>query len=142
MPWPEVAIKKLSLEWHKRRAFSKIPGHHKTPFQFQQVLEYIFPWVGHAMTSFSSIPADAIDAVAFAMHLQEAMLEVAWPDEILANPHACLVTTASGQKLFNGLRVRMAIHTGTPSSIRVWLLYPLYTVLICCFLQSKQCKAQ
>ena len=71
------------------------------------------------MTSCAWASADAIDAVAFAMHLQEAMLEVEWPNELLANPHACVETTASGQKLFNGLRVRLAIHTGIPASIRV-----------------------
>ncbi|KAK9835452.1 hypothetical protein WJX74_000339 [Apatococcus lobatus] len=68
--------------------------------------------------SFTMAFHDAIDAVGFAMHLQEAMLDVSWPSEILADPHACLVTTASGQKLFNGLRVRLAIHTGVPSSVQ------------------------
>ena len=75
------------------------------------------------MTLLHAHCADAIDAVGFAMHLQEALMEAPWPEEILTNPHACLFTTPSGQELFNGLRVRLAIHTGIPSSVRVCALH-------------------
>ena len=79
----------------------------------------------HPEPSYGGTDADAIDAVGFAMHLQEAMLEATWPDEILANPHACLFTSPSGQRLFNGLRVRLAVHTGIPSSIQVCTFHSL-----------------
>ncbi len=53
------------------------------------------------------------------MELQQRLLEVQWPEEILADEHACPVKTPSGQLLFNGLRVRIAMHSGIPSSIKV-----------------------
>ncbi|KAK9842884.1 hypothetical protein WJX74_003872 [Apatococcus lobatus] len=62
---------------------------------------------------------DAIDAIGFALHLQERLLEVPWPDEILSNPHACEVLGADGKRLFNGLRVRLAMHTAIPTSVQV-----------------------
>ena len=63
--------------------------------------------------------AEAIDAAGFAMDLQEALLEVEWPVEILQSPHANLVAAAFGQPIFKGLCVRLAIHTGIPTSIQV-----------------------
>ena len=63
--------------------------------------------------------AEAIDAVGFAIALQEALLEVDWPADILPSPHASLVTAACGKPIFKGLRVRLAIHTGIPTSTQV-----------------------
>ncbi len=63
--------------------------------------------------------ADAVDAVSFAMHFQEALMDLSWPQDVLENKHACCLQTDSGQIIFNGLRVRLAIHTGVPSSIKV-----------------------
>lgn len=61
----------------------------------------------------------AIDAIAFAINLQEELMEVAWPEDLLLSSHACSETSATGGKLFAGLRVRCAIHTGIPDSIKV-----------------------
>lgn len=61
---------------------------------------------------------DAIDAVGFALHLQEALLTVQWPAEILASPHACEVLGANGKRLFHGLRVRLAMHTAIPAGMQ------------------------
>ena len=61
----------------------------------------------------------AIDAIAFSIHLQEELMEVAWPEDLLLSPHACPDTSATGTKLFAGLRVRCAIHTGITDSIKV-----------------------
>ncbi len=63
---------------------------------------------------------EAIDAVGFAMDLQEALLEVKWPAEILRSPDASQISAASNKTLFNGLRVRLAIHTGIPTNVQVW----------------------
>lgn len=54
----------------------------------------------------------------FALDLQKALLKVQWPAEILGSSHASFVPAASGKALFNGLRVRLAIHTGIPASIQ------------------------
>ena len=61
----------------------------------------------------------AIDAIAFVINLQEELLEVAWPEDLLLSSHACPDTSALGGKLFAGLRVTCAIHTGIPDSIKV-----------------------
>ena len=44
-----------------------------------------------------------------------------WAPEILSNPHASTVFSNTGNMLFNGLRVRLAIHTGTPTAIQVYM---------------------
>lgn len=69
------------------------------------------------MIAYSSV--QAIDAIAFSIHLQEELMEVAWPEDLLLSPHACPDTSATGTKLFSGLRVRSAIHTGIPDGIKV-----------------------
>ncbi|KAK9851364.1 hypothetical protein WJX84_006381 [Apatococcus fuscideae] len=69
--------------------------------------------------SFTLAFHEAIDAIAFSIRLQEELMDVAWPEDLLLSPHACPDTSAKGDKLFAGLRVRAAIHTGIPDSIKV-----------------------
>ena len=61
---------------------------------------------------------DSIDAVGYALHLQESLLEVQWPEEILSNCHACEVLGTNGKRLFNGLRFRLAMHTAIPTNVQ------------------------
>lgn len=62
---------------------------------------------------------DPIDAVGWALHLQLALLEAPWPPELLQHEKARVETCPEGKLLFRGLRVRVAINTGTPSEIIV-----------------------
>ena len=62
--------------------------------------------------------ADAIDAVGFSLHLQEALLDILWPVAMLSNPHASQILSSDGKTLFKGLRVRLAMHTAVPASIQ------------------------
>ena len=78
---------------------------------------------GAALIALSG-PADAIDAVGFGLHLQEALLEVPWPVEMLSNPHACRILSSDCKTLFKGLRVRLAMHTAVPASIQANLQMP------------------
>ena len=57
---------------------------------------------------------DAIDAVNFALKVQEALHEAPWSEEILAHPDAC--SDANGS--WRGLRVRMGIAWGDVVSQR------------------------
>ena len=62
---------------------------------------------------------DPIDAIAWALHVQLALMEVAWPSDLLQQPQARMETCQDGKLLFRGLRVRMAINTGVPAEIIV-----------------------
>ena len=58
----------------------------------------------------------------WALHVQHELLTLDWPPELVTHPRAAqeLVLTSSGDNiLFRGLRVRMGINTGRPSSIQV-----------------------
>lgn len=52
------------------------------------------------------------DAILYCMHVQEKLLKVDWPPAILKTEHAARSYDIWGRMLFNGLRVRMAIHDG------------------------------
>ena len=65
---------------------------------------------------------DPIDAVAWALHVQLALLEAPWPPDVLQHPHGRIDVCPEGKLLFRGLRVRMAINTGVPAEIIVSLL--------------------
>uniref|UniRef100_K3XA21 Guanylate cyclase domain-containing protein n=1 Tax=Globisporangium ultimum (strain ATCC 200006 / CBS 805.95 / DAOM BR144) TaxID=431595 RepID=K3XA21_GLOUD len=52
------------------------------------------------------------DAIRYCMHVQSKLLKVDWPPSILKTPHAARCYDIWGHLLFNGLRVRMAIHDG------------------------------
>ena len=62
---------------------------------------------------------DPIDAISWALHVQLALMEVAWPLDLLQQPQAKMETCQDGKLLFRGLRVRMAINTGVPAEIIV-----------------------
>eukprot|EP00877_Chromochloris_zofingiensis_P009839 jgi/Chrzof1/5108/Cz15g11210.t1 len=68
--------------------------------------------------SFTVAFHDAFDAVAWSLHMQQAMLEAEWPEQLLYHDKACTVyssdmdSSSPGQLLFRGLRVRVAINTG------------------------------
>lgn len=74
--------------------------------------------------SFTVAFHDALDAVAWALHVQEAMLEADWPEELLDQEKAGLVysqkkdSSIPDQLLFRGLRVRIAINTGIPAAVQ------------------------
>ena len=60
----------------------------------------------------------ALDATAWALHVQYALMKAAWPQELLCHPKACVVTSSEtdgsrpGAVIFRGLRVRVGINTG------------------------------
>ena len=62
---------------------------------------------------------EALDAATFAINLQQALLTLAWPADVLSNKHAQIEARHDGGLLFKGLRVRMAIHTAIPAAIEV-----------------------
>jgi len=62
---------------------------------------------------------DPIDPIGWALHVQLALLEAAWPSDLLQEPQAKAETCQDGKLLFRGLRVRMAINTGVPAEIIV-----------------------
>ena len=62
---------------------------------------------------------EPLDAIGWALHVQLALLEAPWPQELLSHPVARLDTCPEGKLLFRGLRVRMAINTGIPAEIIV-----------------------
>lgn len=66
----------------------------------------------------------ADDAVRFALHLQQALMDVDWDARLLAQPLASTVmleTPTGPITIFKGLRVRAVLHTGRPVSIEVRL---------------------
>ena len=59
---------------------------------------------------------DPLVAVSWCLDVQQALLEVTWPENIYNHEKSKLVTSESGKVLYRGLRVRMGIHTGSPSA--------------------------
>lgn len=55
---------------------------------------------------------DVSDAIAWCMDVQEKLLKVQWPSELVKMDSAERVYDVWGRLVFNGLRVRMAIHDG------------------------------
>lgn len=64
---------------------------------------------------------DPIDAISWALNVQHRLLLLPWPPELHLHPECSKQDspTDPSQVLFQGLRVRMAIHTGKPDSIQV-----------------------
>ena len=60
-----------------------------------------------------------MDAVSWALHVQLALLQLAWPAELLQRPLAKQEVGSDGNLMFKGLRVRMAINTGVPVDVIV-----------------------
>lgn len=70
-------------------------------------------------SSFTVAFHDPIDAIGWALHVQLALLQTPWPQELLEQPQAGLASCPTGKQIFRGLRVRMAINTGVPAEIIV-----------------------
>ncbi|DBA68431.1 TPA: hypothetical protein ACH3X2_013731 [Trebouxia sp. C0005] len=68
---------------------------------------------------------DPIDAISWALEVQHKLLLLDWPDALLSHNDAkeeCAPGTAPITQtavIFRGLRVRMAVHTGTPDALQV-----------------------
>eukprot|EP00755_Sulcionema_specki_P008405 Sspe_Gene.40844::Locus_19730_Transcript_1_1_Confidence_1.000_Length_5161::g.40844::m.40844 len=62
------------------------------------------------MVAFST-PSEALK---WCCAMQQALLAISWPPEILGLPTASKVVGDSGNLVWNGLRVRMGMHTGNP----------------------------
>lgn len=62
---------------------------------------------------------DPLDAATFAINLQQALLTIPWPSDVLKNKHSQTEARQDGDLLFKGLRVRVAIHTAIPAAIEV-----------------------
>eukprot|EP01012_Entosiphon_sulcatum_P063888 TRINITY_DN9210_c0_g1_i1.p1 TRINITY_DN9210_c0_g1~~TRINITY_DN9210_c0_g1_i1.p1 ORF type:complete len:1434 (-),score=192.89 TRINITY_DN9210_c0_g1_i1:1027-5328(-) len=54
----------------------------------------------------------AREACRWCLHIQEKLLYLHWPDEMLNQSNTGIVAEANGNILFRGLRCRMAVHTG------------------------------
>ena len=67
---------------------------------------------------------DPIDAIAWALNVQHRLLTLPWPPELLLHPECSKQECPNdpSQMLFQGLRVRMGIHTGKPDSVQVMLV--------------------
>lgn len=65
---------------------------------------------------------DPLDAIGWTLHVQLALLEAPWPQDLLQHPQAKVDVCPEGKLLFRGLRVRMAINTGVPAEIIVRFL--------------------
>lgn len=61
----------------------------------------------------------ATDAIAWASHLQLRLLTLAWPRVLHTNPVLPAVFSATGGLMMNGLRVRVAMETGYPTSTTI-----------------------
>ncbi len=60
--------------------------------------------------------ADPLVAVQWCLDAQEKLLHCKWPEKIYHHEKSRIVTSeASGRLLYQGLRVRMGIHSGAPS---------------------------
>jgi class 3 adenylate cyclase len=59
---------------------------------------------------------NAIDAIRWCTAVQKALLNATWPEALLACPAAKEESSADGTILFNGIRIRMGIHTGEPNT--------------------------
>ena len=66
---------------------------------------------------------DPIDAASWALQVQQALLTLPWPPLLLTQPDAGVIYSPDpalkDAVLFKGLRVRMAMHTGTPDAVQV-----------------------
>ncbi|CAN6645393.1 adenylate cyclase [Trichomonascus vanleenenianus] len=59
--------------------------------------------------------SDPTSALMWCLSVQEMLLSVEWPEEIINSHQGCkIVDEESGELLFGGLSVRMGIHWGTP----------------------------
>jgi len=54
------------------------------------------------------------DAIDWAITIQKRLLNAAWPQPLLREPHASEKRNDKGELLFRGLTVRMGIHMGFP----------------------------
>lgn len=68
---------------------------------------------------------DPIDAISWALEVQHKLLLLDWPDALLSHDDAKeesgpgAATNTQAAVFFRGLRVRMAVHTGTPDALQV-----------------------
>ena len=66
---------------------------------------------------------DPIDAISWAWDVQQRLLLLPWPQELLTQVDAKEVYSPPfmpvRRLVFKGLRVRMAMHTGKPEAIQV-----------------------
>lgn len=53
-------------------------------------------------------------ALVWCLSVQLKLLDAQWPEEITSSQEGCLVTDAKGNKIYQGLSVRMGIHWGYP----------------------------
>ena len=78
---------------------------------------------------------DPIDAIAWACDVQQRLLVLPWPEQLLTQPDSKEVWSPpfmpQRRLIFKGLRVRMAMHTGTPEAIQVHEL--MFRACVCHF---------
>jgi len=73
--------------------------------------------------SFCMAFQNAADALAWCLDVQQALMQVEWPDRLLAHPGAAEEWAENGAEgggvmLYRGLRVRMGVHSGMTRMIR------------------------
>lgn len=59
-----------------------------------------------------------LDAILWCIAVQKALLVTEWPEELLLQPAAGYDVDNSGNKIWNGIRIRMGVHTGKPNCRR------------------------
>ena len=68
---------------------------------------------------------DPIDAISWCLQVQQQLLSLPWPPQLLTQPDAATVYNPDPALMdvviFKGLRVRMALHTGKPDAVQVGL---------------------
>lgn len=66
---------------------------------------------------------DPIDAISWSLQVQQQLLTLPWPPQLLTQPDAAVVhypdPAFKDLVIFKGLRVRMAVNTGTPDGVQV-----------------------
>ncbi len=62
----------------------------------------------------------AIDAILWCLEVQQQLNDSVWPDDLLTQPGGKKETAPNNNEevVFNGIRVRMGIHTGAPNCRR------------------------
>jgi adenylate cyclase len=59
--------------------------------------------------------SEAKDAILFALSIQEALMDIEWPEEIVNSPYAAEERDQeTGFLLYRGLKVRVGMHCGVP----------------------------
>lgn len=94
------------------------PQRHALQLHDRLLREHIFKRGGYEVKTegdaFMVAFTDPLDAVAWCLTTQEALMVADWPKELQKRPESAEVHAIEGNVLLRGLRVRMGAHLGRP----------------------------